>query len=105
MSPYGVTKQCCEQLAHAYATSKGLKAIGLRYFTVYGPRQRPDMAIQRIATAVADNGRFAVYGNGDQSRDVTYVEDAVTATMPSWTRPRRGPATTSAAAARRRCAA
>ena len=81
VSPYGVTKQSCEQLAHAYATSKGLKAIGLRYFTVYGPRQRPDMAIQRIATAVADNGRFTVYGNGDQSRDVTYVEDAVTATI------------------------
>jgi UDP-glucuronate 4-epimerase len=81
VSPYGVTKQCCEQLAHAYATSKGLQAIGLRYFTVYGPRQRPDMAIQRIATAVADNGRFTVYGNGDQSRDVTYVEDAVTATI------------------------
>jgi UDP-glucuronate 4-epimerase len=81
VSPYGVTKLCCEQLAHAYATSKSLNAIGLRYFTVYGPRQRPDMAIQRIATAIADGGHFTVYGNGDQSRDVTYVEDAVTATI------------------------
>ena len=81
VSPYGTTKLCCERLAHAYAVSAGLDAIGLRYFTVYGPRQRPDMAVQRIATAIATGGRFEVYGSGEQSRDVTYVDDAVTATI------------------------
>jgi UDP-glucuronate 4-epimerase len=81
VSPYGTTKLCCEQLAHAYARSAGLDAIGLRYFTVYGPRQRPDMAVQRIATAIATGGHFEVYGSGEQSRDVTYVDDAVTATI------------------------
>lgn len=81
VSPYGATKLCCERLAHAYAESKGLDAIALRYFTVYGPRQRPDMAVQRIASAVATGSHFEVYGNGEQSRDVTYVDDAVTATI------------------------
>jgi UDP-glucuronate 4-epimerase len=81
VSPYGVTKLCCEHLAHVYATCRGLDAIGLRYFTVYGPRQRPDMAVQRIARAVADGRRFRLYGTGAQSRDVTYVDDAVTAAI------------------------
>jgi UDP-glucuronate 4-epimerase len=81
VSPYGVTKLCCEHLAGAYAESKDLDYIALRYFTVYGPRQRPDMALCRIATALADGGRFEVYGSGEQSRDVTYVEDAVRATI------------------------
>ncbi len=81
VSPYGVTKLCCEQLAAAYAEGTGLDYIGMRYFTVYGPRQRPDMAAERIATALAQGGRFEVYGNGEQSRDVTYVDDAVTATI------------------------
>jgi UDP-glucuronate 4-epimerase len=81
VSPYGATKVCCERLAYAYAESKGLDAVGLRYFTVYGPRQRPDMAVQRIANAVATGGRFEVYGGGGQSRDITYVDDAVSATI------------------------
>jgi len=81
VSPYGVTKLTCEQLASAYAEGTGLDYIGMRYFTVYGPRQRPDMAAERIATALARGGRFEVYGNGEQSRDVTYVDDAVTATI------------------------
>jgi UDP-glucuronate 4-epimerase len=81
VSPYGVTKLCCERLADAYESTMGLDTVALRYFTVYGPRQRPDMAIQRIAEAVASGGRFEVYGTGKQSRDVTYVEDAVTATI------------------------
>jgi len=80
VSPYGVTKLCCEHLAQAYE-AVGLDFVALRYFTVYGPRQRPDMAVQRIATALADGGRFEVYGTGEQSRDVTYVDDAVTATL------------------------
>jgi nucleoside-diphosphate-sugar epimerase len=76
-----VTKLCCEQLAGASRSSAGLDYVAMRYFTVYGPRQRPDMAIERIACTLADGGRFDVYGTGEQSRDVTYVDDAVTATL------------------------
>jgi UDP-glucuronate 4-epimerase len=81
VSPYGVTKACCEQLAEAYRSSFGLDHVGLRYFTVYGPRQRPDMAYTRIARALRDGTEFTVLGSGQQSRDVTYVGDAVSATM------------------------
>jgi nucleoside-diphosphate-sugar epimerase len=81
VSPYGVTKLCCEQLAHAYATCAGLDFVGLRYFTVYGPRQRPDMAVKRIAASLTSGDPFNVYGTGEQSRDVTYVDDAVLASI------------------------
>jgi UDP-glucuronate 4-epimerase len=81
VSSCGVTKVCCEQLAETYATVAGLDYVAMRYFTVYGPRQRPDMAIARIAAALADGGRFDVYGSGEESRDVTYVDDAVLATL------------------------
>jgi UDP-glucuronate 4-epimerase len=81
VSPYGVTKLCCEQLAHTYAEVAGLDFVAMRYFTVYGPRQRPDMAVGRIATALVDGGVFEVFGTGEQSRDVTYVDDAVVATL------------------------
>ena len=81
ISPYGVTKLACEHLAHAYADSLRLDFIALRYFTVYGPRQRPDMAFTRICKAILTGDRFSVYGSGEQTRDVTYVADAVTATL------------------------
>jgi UDP-glucuronate 4-epimerase len=81
ISPYGVTKLSCENLAAAYQATRGLDAVALRYFTVYGPRQRPDMAFARIVTALADGGTFHVFGTGEQSRDVTYVADAVSATL------------------------
>lgn len=81
VSPYGVTKLCCEHLADTYADEAGLDFVAMRYFTVYGPRQRPDMAVGRIAAALADGGRFDVYGTGEQSRDVTYIDDAVLATL------------------------
>jgi UDP-glucuronate 4-epimerase len=81
VSPYGVTKLCCEHLADSYADVLDLDAIGMRYFTVYGPRQRPDMAIQKIANALHSGTRFEVFGSGEQSRDVTYVHDAVSATV------------------------
>ena len=81
VSPCGVTKVCCEQLAETYATVAGLDYVAMRYFTVYGPRQRPDMAIARIAAALANGGRFDVYGTGEESRDVTYIDDAVLATL------------------------
>jgi len=79
-SPYGVTKLACEHLADAYARTFGLDAVGLRYFTVYGPRQRPDMAFARVVDALARGGSFEVYGDGTQSRSFTYVADVVDAT-------------------------
>jgi UDP-glucuronate 4-epimerase len=81
ISPYGVTKLGCEHLARAYAESFDLDVVTLRYFTVFGPRQRPDMAFTRIAAAVVDGTPFEVFGTGEQSRDFTYVTDAVAATL------------------------
>jgi UDP-glucuronate 4-epimerase len=79
-SPYGVTKRACEDLARVYRT-RGLAITGLRYFTVYGPRQRPDMAMRRICEALEANATFPLFGDGSQSRDFTYVTDAVDATV------------------------
>jgi UDP-glucuronate 4-epimerase len=81
VSPYGVTKLSCEHLAQTYGECFGLDVVGMRYFTVYGPRQRPDMAFTRIATALATGRPFHVFGSGEQSRDFTYVDDAVAATI------------------------
>jgi UDP-glucuronate 4-epimerase len=81
ISPYGVTKLSCESLAGAYASSFGLDHVAVRYFTVFGPRQRPDMAFTRIVRALASGDAFHVFGNGQQSRDVTYVGDAVSAVV------------------------
>jgi UDP-glucuronate 4-epimerase len=79
-SPYGVTKHTCERLADVYRLC-GLDAVGLRYFTVYGPRQRPDMALRRVCEALLTGTAFPLYGDGSQSRDFTYVADAVDATV------------------------
>jgi UDP-glucuronate 4-epimerase len=81
LSPYGITKLATEHLAHAYATSFGRDTVVLRYFTVYGPRQRPDMALERIVEALAAGTPFELYGDGSQSRSFTYVADAVAATI------------------------
>ena len=81
ISPYGITKLGCEQLAHAYAKGFGLEAVILRYFTFYGPRQRPDMALARIVDALARGASFELYGDGLQSRSFTYVADGVEATI------------------------
>jgi len=81
ISPYGITKLGCEQLARAYAQGFGLDAVVLRYFTVYGPRQRPDMAVARIVDALARGAPFELYGDGSQSRSFTYVADVVDATI------------------------
>jgi UDP-glucuronate 4-epimerase len=86
ISPYGATKLSCENLAAAYGETRGLDAVALRYFTVYGPRQRPDMAFARIVTVLAGGGTFHVFGTGEQTRDVTYVADAVSATLAAMTR-------------------
>jgi nucleoside-diphosphate-sugar epimerase len=78
-SPYGVTKLAAEHLCNAYAANHGLRTISLRYFTVYGPRQRPDMAIHRLIEAALDGEPFPLYGDGSHSRDFTFVDDVVAA--------------------------
>jgi UDP-glucuronate 4-epimerase len=80
LSPYGITKLACEQLAHAFAGSFDLDVVVLRYFNAFGPRQRPDMAFTRIATALAEGRPFELYGDGLQTRGFTYVGDVVSAT-------------------------
>ena len=90
ISPYGVTKMSCELLAGAYAESFGLEHVTLRYFTVYGPRQRPDMAFSRIVEALAKGAVFPLYGTGEQTRDATYVGDAVSATLLAMERAQAG---------------
>jgi nucleoside-diphosphate-sugar epimerase len=77
ISPYGITKLGSEQLVHAY----GSEAVVLRYFTVYGPRQRPDMFFRRVCEALLAGVPFEIYGSGRQSRSFTYVADAVEATI------------------------
>jgi UDP-glucuronate 4-epimerase len=81
ISPYGITKLGCEHLTRAYAVAFGLDAVVLRYFTVYGPRQRPDMFFRRVCEALLTGRAFEIYGSGGQSRSFTYVDDAVAATM------------------------
>ncbi len=79
-SPYGATKRMCEDLADIYR-GLGLSVTALRYFTVYGPRQRPDMAMRRLCEAAVGGPAFVLNGDGLQSRDFTYVADAVDATV------------------------
>jgi UDP-glucuronate 4-epimerase len=86
VSPYGVTKLAVEQLVSAYQATLGLDAVLLRYFSVYGPRQRPDMAFARIIGALREGTPFRVLGDGHQSRDFTYVGDAVEATVVAFER-------------------
>jgi UDP-glucuronate 4-epimerase len=81
LSPYGITKLASEHLAHAYVREFGLHAAVLRYFTIYGPRQRPDMAFTRMVTSLAEGLPFELYGDGTQSRSFTYVDDVVEATI------------------------
>jgi UDP-glucuronate 4-epimerase len=81
VSPYGVTKLACEALARTYGECFGLEAVLLRYFTVYGPRQRPDMAFARVIDALLTERRFTVYGTGEQSRDFTHIDNVVAANL------------------------
>ena len=87
VSPYGVSKLAAEQLSRAYAHNWGIPTVALRYFTVYGPRQRPDMGIHRFLRAIADGTPITVWGTGEQIRDFTYVGDVVAATVAAGTRP------------------
>jgi nucleoside-diphosphate-sugar epimerase len=81
ISPYGITKLAAEHLAYAYGQEFGLEHVALRYFTVYGPRQRPDMAVAKIVACLAEGRSFELYGDGTQSRSFTYVDDVVDATI------------------------
>jgi UDP-glucose 4-epimerase len=80
VSPYGVTKLSAEQLCHLYFVNFGVPSVSLRYFTVYGPRQRPDMGFNRFFTAILQGKPLIQYGDGLQTRDFTYVADAAKAT-------------------------
>lgn len=81
ISPYGVTKLAGENLCYLYHNNYGIPVILLRYFTVYGPRQRPDMAIYKFTHAISKGEEVIVYGDGIQIRDFTYVDDIVEATL------------------------
>ena len=81
VSPYGVTKLAAEQLCHLYFANFGVPTVSLRYFTVYGPRQRPDMGFHRFLTATLRGESITVYGDGEQTRDFTFVADAVQANI------------------------
>jgi nucleoside-diphosphate-sugar epimerase len=81
VSPYGVTKLAAEHLCYLYRASFGLPTVALRYFTVYGPRQRPDMAFHRFISALDQGRPITIYGDGEQTRDFTFVADAVQANV------------------------
>ena len=81
VSPYGVTKLAAEHLMSLYASEFGVPSVSLRYFTVYGPRQRPDMAFNRFIRAGLTGAELTLYGSGDQSRDFTFVDDIVEANL------------------------
>jgi UDP-glucuronate 4-epimerase len=90
LSPYGITKLACEHLAYAYGAEFGLDVVSVRYFTIYGPRQRPDMAFTKMTSRLAEGRLFDLYGDGTQSRSFTYVDDAVEATIAAMERGPRG---------------
>lgn len=81
LSPYGVTKLAGEHLCRLYSLEHGLPTISLRYFSVYGPRQRPDMAFHKFIRAFLLDEAVTIYGDGEQSRDFTYVDDIVAANI------------------------
>jgi nucleoside-diphosphate-sugar epimerase len=86
VSPYGVTKLAAEQLCYLYYVNEGVPAVSLRYFTVYGPRQRPDMGFHKFLRATLLDQPITVYGDGEQTRDFTFVHDAVAANVAAATR-------------------
>ena len=81
VSPYGMTKLAAEHLAFVYMRNFNVPATALRYFTVYGPRQRPDMAFHRFMDALVENREIEIFGDGEQTREFTYVSDAVDGTV------------------------
>ncbi|GMV22100.1 MAG: NAD-dependent epimerase/dehydratase family protein [Vicinamibacterales bacterium] len=89
LSPYGVTKLAAEHLCLLYTANYGVPTVSLRFFTVYGPRQRPDMGFHRFMRAALDQAPITLYGDGEQTRDFTFVDDIVAALIAAGD---RGPA-------------
>ncbi len=87
VSPYGITKLATERLGGLYNKNFGVPFVALRYFTVYGPRQRPDMAFHKFFKAVLEDKAIPVYGDGEQTRDFTFVSDVVAANLAAATEP------------------
>jgi len=81
VSPYGVSKLAAEQLCYLYYVNHRVPTVALRYFTVYGPRQRPDMGFHKFLRAAIRQEPISLYGDGEQTRDFTFVHDAVGATI------------------------
>ncbi len=81
VSPYGMTKLAAEHLTFVYMRNFDIPVTSLRYFTVYGPRQRPDMAFCRFMEALVENEEIEIFGDGEQTREFTYVSDAVDGTV------------------------
>ena len=90
VSPYGVTKLAAEQLCYLYYVNHSVPTVSVRYFTVYGPRQRPDMGFSRFLSAAMRNEAVSMFGDGRQTRDFTFVADAVSATVAAATRGKAG---------------
>src|SRR5690606_14480298 len=88
VSPYGVTKLAAEHLCGLYYVNYRVPVVSLRYFTVYGPRQRPDMGFHRFIRAILTRSPLTVYGDGNQSRQFTYIDDVVEANVQALFRPR-----------------
>jgi len=87
VSPYGITKLAAERMCSLYYKNFGVPIVSLRYFTVYGPRQRPDMAFHKFYKAVLQDEAIPIYGDGQQTRDFTFVSDAVAANLAAATVP------------------
>ncbi|KPL13573.1 UDP-glucose 4-epimerase [candidate division WOR_3 bacterium SM1_77] len=81
ISPYGVTKLAAEHLCYLYNKNFGIPTVSLRYFTVYGPRQRPDMAFHKFIKAILHDEEIPVFGDGNQTRDFTYIDDIIDANI------------------------
>jgi UDP-glucuronate 4-epimerase len=81
ISPYAATKKACELICHTYHHLYGISVTCLRYFTVYGPRQRPDLAIHKFASLIEQGKAIPVYGDGTMSRDFTYIDDIIDGTV------------------------
>ncbi|MFL2834792.1 MAG: GDP-mannose 4,6-dehydratase [Coraliomargaritaceae bacterium] len=81
ISPYASTKVSCELMGHVYSELFGIRFLGLRFFTVYGPRQRPDLAINKFMNLIRDGKPIPVFGDGSTRRDYTYIDDIVSGIM------------------------
>lgn len=89
-SPYGMTKLAAEHLCHLYHANYGIPVVSLRYFTVYGPRQRPDMFFHILIKALLNNDPIHIFGDGKQTRDFTFVQDIVQANLAAAEKPVAG---------------